>query len=95
MSSIHITRTHGQTVKKAKAAAEQIAADLAEEFDIDYGWEGDVLRFSRSGVQGEIRVLKKTLEVQAKLGLLVSMLKGRIEQEVHRYCDDAFGPEPD
>jgi putative polyhydroxyalkanoate system protein len=95
MSRIHITRTHGLTLKKAKTAAEQIAAELGEEFDIAYEWDGDVLRFERSGVNGEIRVGKKTLEVEAKLGLLVSMLKGRIETEVHRYCDDTFGPEPE
>jgi len=91
MSTVHIRRVHGQSLKKAREAAQRIADELAAEFDIDCEWDGDVLNFKRSGVQGTLSVDKEALEVNAKLGLMVSLLKGRIEQEVHRWCDEQFG----
>ena len=91
MSTIRISRVHGTTVKKAKEAVESLAADLASEFDIAYEWDGATLRFSRPGVQGSMTVERKTLEIEATLGLLVGLLKSRIEQEIHRYCDEQFG----
>lgn len=93
MSTIRISRTHGTTVKKAKEAVESIAAELAESFEIDYEWDGSTLRFQRAGVEGTMVVGRKTLEIDAELGFLVSMLKPRIEREIHRFCDDQFGPE--
>ena len=93
MSSIRISRTHGTTVKKAKQAVEAIAAELSQEFDITYEWDGSVLNFQRAGVQGTMSVGKKTLDIDAELGFLVSMLKPKIEREIHRYCDEQFGPE--
>ncbi len=93
MSSIQISRTHGTTVKKAKEAVEAIAAELADEFDISYEWDGSVLHFRRAGVQGTMSVGKQSLDIQAELGFLVSMLKPKIEREIHRYCDEQFGPQ--
>ena len=93
MSSIQISRVHGTTVKKAKEAVEAIAQELAQEFDIRYEWDGSVLNFERAGVQGTMTVGKKTLDIEAELGFLVSMLKPKIEREIHRFCDEQFGPE--
>ena len=93
MSSIRISREHGTTVKKAREAVEEIAAELAAEFDVQYEWEGSTLHFHRAGVEGTMTVERKTLEIDARLGMLVSMLKSRIEREIHRYCDERFGPQ--
>lgn len=93
MSSIVISRTHGTTVKKAKEAVEAIAAELSQEFDVTYEWEGATLHFRRSGVDGTMKVGRKNLDIEAELGFLVSMLKPKIEREIHRFCDEQFGPE--
>jgi putative polyhydroxyalkanoate system protein len=93
MAGISISRHHGTTVKKAKEAVESIASELAQEFDITYEWEGSVLHFRRAGVDGTMTVGKKALEIEAELGFLVSMLKPKIEREIHRFCDEQFGPE--
>lgn len=68
MSDIIVRRNHGMTLKKARAAGEQIAADLAEEFDFTYERTGNTLNFKRMGVTGTIVVEKKSLEIQAKIG---------------------------
>lgn len=92
MSEIVISRDHGLTHKKAREAAERIAAELAEEFDIAYEWCGDRLDFSRTGVRGSITVAKKHVEIRAKLGLVLMVLRSKIEHEIHRFCDENFGP---
>jgi putative polyhydroxyalkanoate system protein len=91
MSEIVVTRDHGMSMKKARQAAEHVAAELAEEFDIDYEWQGNRLDFTRTGVSGSITVDKKHVEVRARLGLLLSFLHHRIESEIHRFCDENFG----
>ena len=92
MSDIVVRRNHGMTLKKARAAAEQIAAELAEEFDFTYEWSGNTLNFKRMGVAGTIVVEKKVLDIQAKIGFLLRPIKSRIEREIHRFCDEKFGP---
>jgi putative polyhydroxyalkanoate system protein len=91
MSEIRISRSHGMTLKKAKAAAERIADELSDEFDIDYGWNGNILEFQRSGVAGSITVDKTHVEIYARLGLLLILMRPRIEREIHRFCDENFG----
>ena len=93
MSDILIRRTHGMTTAKAKKAAEKIADELAAEFDMRHAWDGATLQFTRSGVNGHIVVGARTVEVRAKLGFLLTFLRPKIEAEIHRFCDETFGPE--
>lgn len=79
------------THSKAQEAADDLANDLAAKFDIDYGWEDDTIHFERSGVRGQISVGEQEIRIQAELGLLLSFLKGRIEEEVVRYLESHFG----
>ncbi|MGO4774663.1 polyhydroxyalkanoic acid system family protein, partial [Lysobacter sp. 2RAB21] len=50
MSSIDIRHPHTLAPAKARKAVEEVAQKLAERFDVEYGWEDDILNFSRSGV---------------------------------------------
>jgi putative polyhydroxyalkanoate system protein len=93
MSDILIRRTHGLTPKKARLAAERVAAQLGDEFDLNYEWDGDVLRFKRAGVSGDLTLHRHELEIRARLGFLLLALKPRIEREIHRFCDENFGRE--
>ena len=61
MSDIAVRRNHGMTLKKARAAGEQIAAELAEEFDFTYEWSGNTLNFKRMGVTGTIVFDRSTI----------------------------------
>lgn len=82
MSKIHIIRNHGLGLESARAEVERIAQRVQTEFGADYAWDGDTLRFSRSGVSGSIRITADDLELIVKLGLLLSAMKGQIEQRL-------------
>lgn len=91
MSGIDIRHNHSLPMTKARKAVEEVAEKLAERFDIEYEWDGDTLNFNRAGVDGKIALTPKQLHVTAKLGFLLSALKGPIEHEIKRVLDERFG----
>ncbi len=87
MSVIEITRPHDLDHDHAKAAANELAQSLAEQFSVRYTWSGDVLRFQRSGAKGQLEVEPEKIHVRLELGLLLRPFKGQIEQEIHKHLD--------
>ena len=90
MASIDIQHPHSKSPKQARKAIEDVAKKLAERFDMDYGWDGDTLNFSRSGIDGHIELADKGLHVSAKLGFLAAMFKDPIEAEIKRVLKEKF-----
>lgn len=91
MSYIDMCARHDMSREDAQAAADELARDLAQKFDIDYGWEGDHIHFERSGVNGTITVRDRELRIRARLGLMLIFLKPQIESEITRYLREHFG----
>ena len=82
MSKIHITRNHTLGLDAARVEVDRIAQRVREDFGADYAWDGDTLRFSRSGVSGHISITADSLELIIKLGLLLSAMQGQIERQL-------------
>lgn len=90
MSHIDIKRSHKLPQAEAREKVEQIAKHLGRKFAMDHEWEGNTLHFSRSGVDGQIKVGARQIHVVAQLGFLLMALKGPVEREIHRYLDEEF-----
>lgn len=90
MSSISIKRRHGLDHKKARSAAEKVARDLKQRFDLDYAWEGDRIAFRRPGLSGSLHVGKSEVRLDAELSFLLTPLKAPIEQAIQRELDALF-----
>jgi putative polyhydroxyalkanoate system protein len=93
LSDIKIRRSHAMPHDKARAAAEKMAKLLKKEFALDYEWaedEKDVLVFERPGVNGELTVAPKHVEMEVKLGFLLKMMKPTIERHIHDHLDEIF-----
>ncbi|MGN2254830.1 polyhydroxyalkanoic acid system family protein [Frateuria sp. GZRe12] len=91
MPKIDIRRPHDLPLDQARAVVEKVATRMREKFEMQSRWEGDTLRFSRSGVSGAIAVAPQSVHVTAELGLMLSPLKGMVEQEIRRKLDEYFG----
>jgi putative polyhydroxyalkanoate system protein len=91
MSHIDMRARHTMAEEDAKLAADELASDLANKFDIDYGWEGDDIHFERSGVHGVITVRENEIRIKAVLGLMLIFLKPRIEREITEVLETHFG----
>ena len=98
MADLHIVRKHTLGLAKAR----KIAFDWAEQVERDFGMEctyeegrsADLVRFTRSGVQGELQVTKDRFELDARLGFLLGAFKGRIEAEIVKMLDTLMPQEP-
>ncbi len=91
MSAIRIRRTHAKPLAEARQAADRMARRLREDFGLDYEWHGQVLRFERPGLAGELHVTAQEIRLEASLGLLLAFLKPRIETEVEQTLDQLLG----
>ncbi len=91
MSEIRIRRSHSKPLAEARTAAEKMARRLRKDFGLDYQWSGQVLRFQRPGVAGELHVTVREIRLEASLGLLLAFLKPRIETEVEQILDKLLG----
>ena len=93
MSHINMCARHTMPAEDAQQAADELARDLAEKFEIDYGWEGDHIHFERPGVHGTITVRENEIRIKASLGLMLIFLKPRIEYEIVEVLENHFGCE--
>ncbi len=91
MHDIVIRRIHNLSPDKARAAAERLAAQLKQEFNLSYDWSESTLRFKRTGISGELALQEREACIQVKLSFLLLALKPRIEAEIHRHFDENFG----
>jgi putative polyhydroxyalkanoate system protein len=91
MAHIEIHRQHRLGHEQARRAAEEIAAHLDERFTLEYHWEGDSLRFKRSGINGHLDVSDSEVVIKVRLGMLMLALKPVLKKEVNRYMDEALG----
>ena len=87
MAIIHITRSHHLDQATLRANVQELADTLAKKLSAEYRWEQDRLIFKRSGASGFIRLGNQELEVEVKLGMLLSPLKGGIESSITEYLD--------
>lgn len=99
MHDIIISRDH----KLGLAAARKLAfrwAESAEEklgmaCTYEEGKTADVVTFTRTGANGELKVTKDRFELHAKLGFLLGAFRERIESEIVKNLDLLLDqPEP-
>jgi putative polyhydroxyalkanoate system protein len=90
MADIHLHRPHTLGLAKARKIAWKWAEDVERDFDMECtvieGDDGDVVEFTRSGVNGSLKVAADHFELDAKLGILLGAfaktIQGRIEQNL-------------
>jgi putative polyhydroxyalkanoate system protein len=89
MAVIRVRRQHHLGAKEARSTVEKLAKKLQKELDAQYHWQGSKLQFKRSGASGHIDVSEHEVNVEIKLGMLLTPLKGKIEKtikdEIDRY----------
>jgi len=98
MADIHIQRDHTLGLAQARKVAFKWAEQAEEKFDMECTYEEgkdeDLVSFTRSGVNGTLRVTKDSFELQAKLGFLLGAFKGTIETEIVKNLDALLAQKP-
>ena len=92
MADINITRAHGMSFGDARKAAFKWAEQAEAKFDMECTYEegkaSDLVTFTRSGVNGELRVTPDSFQLDARLGFLLGAFKARIEGEIVKNLDE-------
>ena len=90
MATINIVRSHSLGRDKARAAVENLANDISNKLQATTEWQGDTLTFSRSGAKGRIDVEESKVKVNVELGMMLSPMRGMVEQQINSYLDQHF-----
>jgi putative polyhydroxyalkanoate system protein len=90
VSEIRVRRSHHFTHAEARKGAERVAENLKERFNLSGRWKGDELHFSGSGIEGVLRIEPKAVEIDAKLGFMLALMKPVIEASIHENLDKLF-----
>lgn len=88
MSTIHICQPTALALPEARQAVDAVAAKLAREYDFNCHWQADELHFTRSGVDGRIRLAAQQVELHASLGFPFSMMRDAIETRVRQMLEE-------
>lgn len=91
MPDIQIEREHTLGLVEARKLAFRWAELAEEKFDMECSYEegktSDLVSFSRSGANGELKVTADRFELHARLGFLLGVFKERIETEIVNNLD--------
>ncbi len=90
MANINIKRGHHLGRKIARERVEEIANSLQDKLNAKWSWQGDSLSFKRSGASGLVDVGDDFVEFNVKLSMLLTPMKGTIEQAIKEEVDKAL-----
>lgn len=97
MPDIHITRQHHLGLAEARKLAFRWAEVAEEKLDMECTYEegktSDLVSFTRSGVNGELKVTRDKFVLDARLGFLLRAFKHRIETEIVKNLDQLLAHE--
>lgn len=82
MSEISIVQEHTLSPEQARDAAQQVAQRIASEYGLECKWDGDVLRFERSGVEGALTLEGQRAAMRIRLGFFMGAFAPAIEAKV-------------
>ncbi|HUR89882.1 MAG TPA: polyhydroxyalkanoic acid system family protein [Ramlibacter sp.] len=91
MPDIHITRHHALGMAGARKLAFRWAEEAEERLGMECVYEegrsSDLVRFTRLGAEGELKVTKDSFILDAQLGILLGAFKDKIETEIVKNLD--------
>ena len=91
MATIHIKRAHQLDNESVRKEIQNLADKLSEDLSATYNWEGDRLVFKRSGANGHIDIAEGEVDIEIKLNMMLTPLKGTIEKTVTSDLDVRLG----
>lgn len=98
MPDIQIKREHALGLAEARKIAFKWAEMAEEKFDMECTYEEgkteDLVTFTRSGVNGELKVTKEMFLLDARLGFLLGAFKEKIEGEIVKNLDTLLASKP-
>ena len=90
MSKIVISRPHNLSVEEGRKVLKGFAEELTKKYGGNYNETPDGLNFKGPGIEGQVTLDQRVVEIKAKLGLLMGPLKGVIEQQINEKLEEVL-----
>ena len=74
--------------EEIREAAQGLASSLERDHGVRSRWDGDTVTTKGAGVDGKMSFHDGLIDVSVRLGLLASMFKAVIRDEVQTYLDE-------
>lgn len=87
MAGFRLTKPYTMSRDEVREAAKGLAANLERDHGVRSRWEGDSVRITGSGVDGQMSFHDGLIDVSVKLGMLASLFEPVLRSEVQRYLD--------
>jgi putative polyhydroxyalkanoate system protein len=89
MSSIEFSKAFTMSRDELRGQLDQLAAKLSNELNLECEWQSDdCLDFRRSGAEGQVNIHDDEVALNIKLGMMMSMFRGTIEQEIQTFMEE-------
>jgi len=92
MADIDLRHDHSLGRDEVRAAVEDVARQLSEDFGVEYRWEQATLRFDGQGAEGSIEIQEGAVNVRIDLSFFLKPMRGQVESEAKRYLDEHLTP---
>ncbi len=91
MPRIQVFQSHDVTPDEARRRLEALNADLRERYGLVPVWRSPTeVEITRSGASGTLRIEPRQIRVDIELSFALTMLRGRIEEQVRHELGSLF-----
>jgi putative polyhydroxyalkanoate system protein len=91
MADISIVQPHAMTPAAARAAAQQVADKVAADFGMECKWDGPVLCFGGSGVDGALAVGERDARLEITLAPMMKAFAPLVQEKLAHKMRKVFG----
>ena len=91
MAKVSINYPHSKSIEEAREAANTFAGKLQSKLGVNYEWQGDSMQLDRQGVSGSLTLTEGAVDIELKLGMMLTPMKGQIESEIARQLEKYLG----
>jgi hypothetical protein len=97
MAALHIVRSHDLGLARSRHVVRRWVEETERSLDlrcsVQSGPHGDIVEFTRPGVQGRLEATADRFELNAELGWTFVLLHGRIQREIEAQVDALLAAE--
>ena len=88
MAVIKISHAHGLPERETREVLEVLVTKLQDEYQISSVWQGSHIEFHRSGASGTVVMHPHKVDIEIKLGMMLSMFEKKIRSAIAEFCTE-------
>ncbi len=87
MAGFRLTKPYTMPKEEVREAAKGLVANLERDHKVRSRWQGDTVRITGTGVDGQLSFHDGLIDISVKLGFLTSIFESVLRKEMERYLD--------